>query len=162
MPTPHQFETRFWKALESDATVMLGIDGVANAHMQPMLARLDGHHGPIWFFTSKNSALLDELDPDARATAAFISKAHDIFAILRGRLSIDTNRTRLDKLWNRSVAVWFERGKDDPKLRLLRLDADKAEIWLDGSNVTGVKMLLRMESSRFSRTPNSDRAESQG
>jgi general stress protein 26 len=41
------------------------------------------------------------------------------------------------------VAAWFEGGKDDPKLRLLRLDAQKAQIWLDGSSiVAGVKMLL--------------------
>jgi general stress protein 26 len=46
-------------------------------------------------------------------------------------------------LWNRYVAAWYEGGKDDPKLALLRLDAEQAEIWLDGSSiVAGVKMLF--------------------
>ena len=41
------------------------------------------------------------------------------------------------------VAAWFEGGKDDPNLVLLRLDAETAEIWLNESNLlAGVKMLL--------------------
>jgi general stress protein 26 len=39
--------------------------------------------------------------------------------------------------------AWFEKGKDDPKLALLRLDAERAEIWLNGSSIAaGIKMLL--------------------
>ena len=45
--------------------------------------------------------------------------------------------------WNRFIAVWFEGGKDDPKLALLRLDAERAEIWVDASSlVAGIKLLL--------------------
>ena len=49
----------------------------------------------------------------------------------------------IDRLWNPFVAAWYEDGKDDPQLALLRLDAECAEIWLDGSSlVAGVKALL--------------------
>ena len=59
---------------------------------------------------------------------------------------VDTNRATIDRLWNRFVAAWYEGGKDDPKLALLRLDADRAEIWLDGSSfVAGIKMLLGVD-----------------
>jgi general stress protein 26 len=49
----------------------------------------------------------------------------------------------VDRLWNRFVAAWYERGKDDPKLALLRLDPDRGQIWLDGSSlVAGIRMML--------------------
>ena len=49
----------------------------------------------------------------------------------------------IDRLWNPQVAAWYEDGKDDPKMRLLRFDAERAEIWLDGSSlVAGIKSLL--------------------
>ena len=52
----------------------------------------------------------------------------------------------IERLWNPFVAAWYEGGKDDPKLVLLRLDAERAEIWLDGSRlVAGVKMLLGVD-----------------
>jgi hypothetical protein len=44
------------------------------------------------------------------------------------------------------VAAWFEGGKTDPKLALLRLDAERAEIWGDASSiVAGVKLLLGVD-----------------
>ena len=127
-------------------TVMLGLDGVEDGHTRPMTAQLDGQHGPIWFFSSKDNALVNELNRNDRAIATFSSKGHDLFATVHGRLSVDMSRATLDKLWNRFVAAWFEGGKDDPKLCLLRLDPEKGEIWLEGSSlVAGVKMLLGMD-----------------
>jgi len=127
-------------------TMMLGLDGVEDGHTRPMTAQLDGQHGPIWFFASYDNALVNELEHGARAIATFASKGHDVFATVHGSLSIDTNRATLERLWNRFVAAWFEGGKDDPKLCLLRLDPESAEIWLDGSSVVaGVKMLLGMD-----------------
>ena len=42
--------------------------------------------------------------------------------------------------------IILEGGKSDPKLALLRLDAERAEIWLDASSViAGIKMLLGVD-----------------
>ena len=63
-----------------------------------------------------------------------------------GKLSVDNNRAVIDRLWNRFVAAWYEGGKDDPKLALLRLDAESAEVWLDEySLVAGVKLLIGID-----------------
>jgi general stress protein 26 len=52
----------------------------------------------------------------------------------------------IDRLWNRYVAAWFEAGKDDPKLAVLRLDPERAEIWGDASSlVAGLKLMLGMD-----------------
>ena len=49
----------------------------------------------------------------------------------------------MDRLWNRFIAAWYEGGKDDPNLVLLRFDAESAEIWLDASSlIAGIKMLF--------------------
>lgn len=143
MPTPDELEARFWKALKSDMTVMLGLAGVAEGHTRPMTAQLDGERGPIWFFASRDNALVSKLGKKKRAVATFASKGHDLFAAVHGDLSVDEDRETIDRLWNRFVAAWFEGGKDDPKLRLLRLDPDEAEIWRDGSSlVAGIRLLL--------------------
>ena len=41
----------------------------------------------------------------------------------------------IDRLWNKYVAAWYEGGKDDPKLLLLRMDLQHAKIWKDGSSL---------------------------
>ena len=143
MPTPQELEAKFWKALQSDMTMMLGLDGVEDGHARPMTAQVEGDRGPIWFFTSRDNALVQKLGKNDRAIATFTSKGHDLFATIHGRLSLDIDRAAIDRLWNCFVAAWYQYGKDDPKLALIRLDAERAEIWLDASSlVAGIKMLF--------------------
>jgi general stress protein 26 len=150
MHTPQELEAKLWKALASDRTVMLGLDGVEDGHTRPMTAQTDGrtesNGSPIWFFTAKDNGLVQSLSRGDRAIATFSAKGHDLFATIHGRVSLDTDRATLDRLWNRFVAAWYEGGKDDPKLALLRLDAERAEIWLEGSSlVAGAKLLLGID-----------------
>lgn len=143
MPTPQELEKQFWDALKSDRTMMLGLDGVEDGHARPMTAQVKQERGPIWFFTAKDNAIVQRLDRGKRAIATFAAKDHDLFATVHGALRVDNDRAVIDRLWNRYVAAWYEGGKDDPQLTLLRLDAEKAEIWQDASSlVAGIKMLL--------------------
>ena len=145
MPTPQELEQKFWKALKSDRTLMLGLDGVEDGHSRPMTAQAENDRSPIWFFTSKDNALVQHLGQGHRAIAAFSSKDHELFASIKGNLVLDTDPAVVDRLWNPFVAAWYE-GKDDPKLALLRLDAENAEIWLNASSLlAGVKMLLGVD-----------------
>jgi general stress protein 26 len=78
-----------------------------------------------------------------RAAAHFASKGHDLFASIHGELSIDNDRAMVDRLWNRFVAAWYEGGKDDPKLRLLRFEPEYAQVWLNEHSLfAGIKLLL--------------------
>jgi general stress protein 26 len=146
MPTPQELEAKFWKALEADMTMMLGLDGVEDGHARPMTAQIENPRSPIWFFTAKDNGIVQNLGKGNRAIATFASKGHDLFATVHGTVRLDNDRATIDRLWNRFVAAWYEGGKDDPKLALLRLDAEKAEIWLDGSSlVAGIKLLLGVD-----------------
>lgn len=146
----HEFEEKLWKALRSDRTVMLGINGVDESHTRPMTAQFEHERGPIWFFTSTDNGMVQALgSEEARAVATFAAKDHDLFATIHGRLCVDTNRAVVDRLWNRYVAAWFEGGKDDPKIALLRLDPENAEVWIDASSImAGVKLLLGVDPKR--------------
>lgn len=143
MTDPRELEEKFWKALEDDRTMLLGLDGQEDGHARPMTALSEERRSPIWFFTSTDNALVKQLGTGSgRAIAGFASKGHDLFASIRGALRVDTDRTVIERLWNPFIAAWFE-GKEDPKIRLLRLDAEDAEVWMDASSMlAGVKMLL--------------------
>jgi general stress protein 26 len=145
MPNQAEIERKFWKALKSDMTLMLGLVGVDDGHAQPMTAQLDGdvEHGPIWFFTTRDNGLVQAMRDGHRAMAHFVSKNHELFATISGNLVIEQDRAMIDRLWNRFVAAWFEGGKNDPKLQLIRLDPEQAQIWLNENSLfAGVKMLL--------------------
>ena|SRR5688572_10269670 len=147
MNTEAEIEAKFWKALKGDRTVMLGLAGVEDGHSQPMTAQLLEEHeytgGPVWFFTSSETDLFRAVGTSHRAVLHFSSKGHELFAAVDGEVMPVSDRTIIDRLWNKFVAAWFEGGKDDPKLRLLRFDGDRAQVWLnENSALAGVKLLL--------------------
>lgn len=147
MNTPADIENKFWKALKSDRTVMLGIAGADESHTRPMTAQLDGESGPVWFFGAKDSGLADSLgDHGAKAAVmAFVAKDHDVFASVHGTLSVEADRGMVERLWNPFVAAWYS-GKEDPNLLLMRLDPSEGQIWLDGSSlIAGIKMMLGID-----------------
>lgn len=129
MASDQEIKQLFWKELKASPFLMLGIDGERGAATQPMTAQFDEEESPLWFFTANDHDLVRALDGSDRAIAAFASKGHDIFASLRGRLSIDNDPATIDRLWNAVVAQWYEGGRSDPKLILLRLDVEDAKIW---------------------------------
>jgi general stress protein 26 len=122
---------QFWGALEDSPFVMLGLDQARGSAMQPMTAQFedqDRENGCVWFFTAKDHDLTRALGQDNLAVASFVSKGHDLFASLRGRLILDNSRPEIDRLWNPVAAQWYE-GKEDPKMALLRFELDDAKIW---------------------------------
>ena len=143
MASESEIRSKFWKSLKSDRTLMLGILGSEN-HAQPMTAQMeDDEGGPIWIFTSKDTDLVRQIGQGARGMVQFASKGHDLFACFDGDLSLSTDRAVIDKLWSPFVAAWFEGGKDDPKLQLIRIDPGHAQIWLNENSLfSGVKLLL--------------------
>jgi general stress protein 26 len=147
-----ELEQKFWKALKSDRTVMMGVDGMEDGHSRPLTAMIEGDEGgPIWFFIGKPNAIVEHLSQHRRAIAAFSSKGHDLFASVRGTLSLSHDRAVIDRLWNPFIAAWFD-GKDDPKLVLLRFDPEQAEIWSNENNLlASVKMLLGVDPKKDAR-----------
>ena len=136
---------KFWKSLRSDRTVMLGLAGVDEGHAQPMTALLDSdaNAGPIWIFSAKDVDLVRALGAGKAAILNFVARDHGLFATVHGRLLPSDDRAVIDRLWNRFIAAWYQKGKDDPKLSLLRFDPDRAQIWLnENSTFAAVKLLL--------------------
>ena len=147
MHTPEELEKKLWKAIKSDRTLMLGLDGAEDGHTRPMTALLEHEgRGPLWIFTSTDNVLAQRTQAPQRAIATFASMGHDIFASLQGALVRDEGVPQAFDHRAVVVAAWYEGGKDDPKLALLRFDAEHAEIWLnEQSLLAGVKMLLGVD-----------------
>ncbi len=141
-----EIEKKFWKHLAHDRVVMLGLTGADESHAQPMSGQFlhdNDERGPIWFFTASDTDLVRALGTSHKATIQFVAKGHEIFATIQGELILDNNRATIDQLWNKFVAAWFEGGKDDPKLTLIRFEPAQGQFWLnENTMLAGVKLLL--------------------
>lgn len=144
MTTPQDLERALWKGIESDRTLMFGLDGHDDDHMRPMTALIEDGKGPIWIFTSADNGMVVRLGGgSARARACYAAKGHGLFACIDGPVEVDNDPEIIDRLWNPFVAAWYEGGKSDPLLRLLCFDAEHAHVWQNESTLmAGIHLLF--------------------
>lgn len=132
----------FWSALESSPFVMLGLPAQVG-HSQPMTAQFEGRDGPIWFYGSRSSRLVEGLTSTNDAMAQYVGEGHKLFACIAGMLTIDNDPAIIDKFWSNSVEAWYEGGKSDPDLVMLRFDPSNIEIWQADISLMGkLKMMF--------------------
>ncbi len=134
MSNGKEMRARFWKELDDSPFVMIGLTGVNDSHTQPMTAQFDDDlPNRIYFYTNRQNRLVSGLAQNNQATLSYTSKGHDFFGCVHGTLSLDNDKAVIDKFWSPIVSAWFEGGKDDPDLCLLRFDAGRAELWQAGT-----------------------------
>lgn len=146
MSNQAELKAKFWKALKSDRTAMIGLRDAEGGRGQPMTVLVDGDETEAaWIFSAADVDLVKETGAGAPALLHFASKGHDLFATVEGRLTVETDREMVERLWNPFIAAWYE-GKDDPKLRLLRFEPGQGQVWLNENSLfAGVKMLLGID-----------------
>lgn len=126
-------ERQFWEQLGKIHAGMLGVPG-AEAHMRPMAPQVDAAANCIWFVTKRGADLVDAVETGAVAQFTFTSDDHDYYACARGPIAQKMDRAKLDEFWNPVIAAWYEGGKDDPGLVMLRMPLTDAAIWASTDN----------------------------
>lgn len=139
---PAEVRERMWKKMSDSPFVMIGLVG-ADEHSEPMTAQLDKDaNSEFWFYTRNDNRIAR----GGPAMAQFVSKDHKLFACIRGNLTEETDPATIDKYWSKQTEAWFDGGRDDPKLMMLRFDLSDAEIWEGDESLAGkFKMLTGMK-----------------
>jgi general stress protein 26 len=140
--TDAEAKEQLWSQLDGGRISMLSLLGTDQLP-QPMTHFIDKDAGCIWFVTSSDTDLASSISSLALGQLVFMAPSQDYQASVVGRLEIVSDEDKLDALWNVAIAAWFEKGREDPTVRLLRFVPDEAAIWAsEGSKVlVGLKML---------------------
>lgn len=93
--------------------------------------------GSLWFFTQ---AQADKEAPYGDLNLSFAHPDKGTYVSLSGSATLLDDREKIDALWSPMAKPWFPEGKDDPSLRLLRVDVHEAEYW-DSSSSKMVRLL---------------------
>ena len=106
---------------------------------RPMSTQQADFDGNLWFFTSDATHKIEEIEKDDRVTAAYSDPSNNTFVSISGRASISKDKAKMNELWSPVLKAWFPEGLDDPKLCLLKVEAEQAEYW-EGSSSTIVQL----------------------
>jgi len=121
---------------------------------RPMSLVQEAYDGTLYFYTSKKDAKVYEVEKDRDVCMTFSDPENHIYVSLTGKAKITQDEDLIDKYWNSRVAAWFENGKEDPNLAMLKVKINKGEHW-DSTNNKLVR-LFEMTKAKVikSATPN--------
>jgi len=94
---------------------------------RPLAVQQREFDGDLWFFTEDPSAKTDQVRANDQVNVA-IQAGHGWLSI-SGRGSVSQDQAKIDELWNTGAEAWFEGGRQDPAVALLRVEAVTAEYW---------------------------------
>jgi general stress protein 26 len=96
---------------------------------RPMTSQQLDDEGQIWFFTSDNTDFVRHLSQHPEVNVSFADPDDSLWVSIAGHAEVVHDRAKTDELWSPMVAAWFDGGKEDPHLALIRVKVTSAEYW---------------------------------
>ena len=121
---------------------------------RPMYLVQDAYDGTLYFYTSRNAEKVYEIENDRDVCITFSDVNEGVFVSLTGKASMTTDQELIDRYWNPGVNAWFENGKDNDDIAILKIKINRGEHWDSDEN----KLVQLFETAKAnvaeSTTPN--------
>ena len=116
-------KNEFWDRIEKAGPGMLS---AGDAQAVPMTHQSGRDEGALWFITARDTALATAAKGGAQSQYLVASDSANLYARIDGALRTVTDKAKLDELWSAFAAAWFEDGKHDPDVQLIRFEPARA------------------------------------
>ena len=125
-----------------------------NGHLvsRPMTNQEMDAEGKLWFFTSTETDLWENIVAHPQVNLSFAEPADNVYVSISGRAERVVDRAKIKEMWNPAVQAWFPHGSDDPHAMLVRVVADSAEYW-DSTASTMVQLYKMAKAVLTGTTP---------
>lgn len=110
--------------------------------VRPMSVLQVDDNGDLWFMSQIDSDKNKEIALDPFTHLFFQSHKNSGFLNVYGISEISTNKEKIEELWNPLLKVWFQGGKDDPKISLIKVNPTHVYYWdtKHGEAISFIKM----------------------
>jgi general stress protein 26 len=113
--------------------------------------------GTFWFMSGKGSHKNEEIFDDPEVQLFYSNSGSSEYLSVYGYAEIIKDRKKLEELWSPIAKTWFNEGKDDPELTIIRVQAADAYYW-DTKNGKMVQ-LIKIASGAIMGKPTDDGVE---
>ena len=96
---------------------------------RPMAVREVDDEGNLWFISSASSHKNAEIKEDENVQLIFSKPSSTQFLSLYGKARIFRDQEKIKDLWTPIANAWFEEGKNDPDITVLKVSPSEAYYW---------------------------------
>jgi general stress protein 26 len=95
----------------------------------------------IWFIGDKTSEAVANIKNSKQVNLSYVSQQDKDYVSINGVAELVEDKDKLDELWSPVYNAFYEHGKEDPDVQLIKIVPNGAEYWISGNSVlNAVKM----------------------
>ena len=109
---------------------------------RPMSVQDVDDQGNLWFISSSTSNKNFEILKDSQVQLFFANNSSSQYISIYGNATIYKDQDKIDELWSPVIKAWFEDGKNDPRVTVIKVTPSDAYYWdtKDGKIISLLKM----------------------
>ncbi|WP_034761084.1 pyridoxamine 5'-phosphate oxidase family protein [Chryseobacterium gregarium] len=96
---------------------------------RPMSLQETDEEGNLWFISSDTSNKNFEIKEDKRVQLFFMNNSDYQYLSVYGTATIYKDRSTIEDKWSPMAKAWFEDGKDDPDVSIIRVEPQDSYYW---------------------------------
>ncbi|UFN47549.1 pyridoxamine 5'-phosphate oxidase family protein [Roseomonas sp. OT10] len=128
--TDRDAQNKVWELIKDiSITTMVTLDAEGRMRGRPMQAQQKSFDTTLWFFTTRGTAVTQEIEADSRVLLAYAAPSSQNYVSLFGRAKVFQDVAKQKELWSESLRVWFPGGAEDPAIALIAVEVEGAEYW---------------------------------
>ena len=119
--------------------MMSTINSKGDLHAWPMTTSETTLGGKeIWFIGDKSSDVVKDIQDNPKVGLSYATQDDKNYVSISGNAELSTDKAKLDELWSPVYNAFFEHGKEDPEVQLIKVVPHGAECWLSGSTTVNM------------------------
>lgn len=125
-------------------------------HAAPMTTQDEDFNGTVWFIGSKDSDLVRSIPGNAQVNLSYSDTAGHNYVSINGTAELINDKAKLDELWSNGYNAFFEQGKEDPNIQLIKVIGNGAQYWEGSGRVVSMikmaKAAIRGDTAKLGET----------
>jgi general stress protein 26 len=144
------------REIAKDANICMFVTNLEKLPLdaRPMATQEVDDDGNIWFMSSKSSNKHIDIKNDDRVQLFYSHTGNYEYLSVFGSAELVNDRNKIEELWTPMAKTWFEEGKDDPDIELIKVTPEDAYYW-DTKNSKMVS-LIKFAMGSVGITPKDD------
>ena len=92
----------------------------------------------IWFIGDKTSDVVKDIQDNPKIGLSYASEDEKNYVSVSANAELSSDQAKLEELWSPVYNAFFEHGKEDPNVQLIKVVPHGVECWLSGSSTVNM------------------------
>lgn len=112
-------------------------------HSAPMTTQNNTFNGIVWFLGSKKSELVKSISSNPQVNLGYSNTSNNDYVSINGVAENVIDEVILDEIWSPAYEAFFQQGKSDSDIQLIRVVCNGAQYWKGSGTLFTLYKLTR-------------------